>query len=271
MVAIASAPPLTSHDSLEALIKQASAKHRSDTVAGTGLASGHLTCEQTRTCIKGLVYPATARILASYGESGMKRHDWDSRYEASAFPWTTEPNRFLVERVGGLPPGRALDWASGEGRNAVWLASRGWEVTAVDFSLIALRRSVEFARAKGVRLAAVCADVVSFEPPPRLFDLVVVAYLQLRAHERRVSLRAAAGGVGEGGRLFVVAHHPRNIEEGWGGPQDPTVLYTAEDVVEDLEGLGLVFDEAAMVRRPVETEEGVREALDTLVWARRTD
>lgn len=199
----------------------------------------------------------------------VNRHDWDARYETFPFPWTREPNRFLVERVAGLAPGRALDWASGEGRNAVWLASRGWQVTAVDFSMVALRRSVELARARGVRLGVICADVVCWQPPPRRFDLVVATYLQLPAEQRCLALRAAGRSVGEGGRLLVVAHHPRNIEDGWGGPQTPEVLYAPEEVVEDLEGSGFVFDEATMVRRPVETEEGLREALDTLVWARR--
>jgi len=64
----------------------------------------------------------------------MEREDWDRRYRGTDLRWTTEPNRFVAEELRDLPPGRALDLGAGEGRNAVWLAERGWRVTAVDFS-----------------------------------------------------------------------------------------------------------------------------------------
>lgn len=59
---------------------------------------------------------------------------WDTRYGATDLVWGGEPNRFVAEEFTGAPPGRALDLGAGEGRNAIWLASLGWQVTAVDFS-----------------------------------------------------------------------------------------------------------------------------------------
>ena len=59
---------------------------------------------------------------------------WDQRYSGTEFEWTMQPNQFVAAELAGLPPGRALDLAAGEGRNTVWLAERGWRVTAVDFS-----------------------------------------------------------------------------------------------------------------------------------------
>ena len=76
--------------------------------------------------------PATARA--------MEREDWNLRYAAAEFVWTVKANRFLMDEVVGLAPGRALDLAAGEGRNAVWLAEQGWQVQAVDFADLALAK-----------------------------------------------------------------------------------------------------------------------------------
>ena len=77
----------------------------------------------------------------------MEREQWDERYRADELIWKVEPNRFLVEEVAGLVPGRALDLACGEGRNALWLAERGWQVTAVDFSAVGLEKARRLASA----------------------------------------------------------------------------------------------------------------------------
>ena len=73
----------------------------------------------------------------------MDRDDWNRRYAASDYVWTVEPNRFLVAEAGDLDPGRALDLACGEGRNAVWLAQWGWQVEAVDFAELLVNKIVE--------------------------------------------------------------------------------------------------------------------------------
>ena len=80
----------------------------------------------------------------------MDRHDWDARYAGEQLVWSAEPNRFLVAEVDGLPPGRALDVACGEGRNAIWLAEHGWMVTAVDFSAVAIDKGRRLAAARDV-------------------------------------------------------------------------------------------------------------------------
>ncbi|MFL6133228.1 MAG: class I SAM-dependent methyltransferase, partial [Nocardioidaceae bacterium] len=68
----------------------------------------------------------------------MDARAWDERYAASELIWSATPNRFVEAELTSLPPGRAVDLAAGEGRNALWLADRGWHVTAVDFSLAGL-------------------------------------------------------------------------------------------------------------------------------------
>ena len=195
--------------------------------------------------------------------------EWNERYAGTELLWTARPNRFLVAEVAGLQPGRVLDLACGEGRNAVWLAEQGWTATGVDFSDVALEKARALAGARGVAVEWVHADLLDYRPATGLFDLVLLFYLQLRAPERRLVLRAAADAVGAGGTLLLVAHDSRNLEHGHGGPGDPTVLNTPEDVVADLDGTGLDFDCAELARRPVETSDGERIALDALVRARR--
>jgi SAM-dependent methyltransferase len=200
----------------------------------------------------------------------MRSEDWDRRYAGRELLWTAEPNRFLVAETEGLEPGRALDLACGEGRNAVWLAEQGWRVTGVDFSGVALGKAGELARARGVEVELVESDLTAWEPERGAFDLVVVLYLQLPAAERAPVLRKAAAAVAPGGHLLVVAHDSSNLEHGWGGPQDPAVLYTAADVTAAIQPESLEAERAGVIERPVETEEGERVALDLLVRARRS-
>lgn len=199
----------------------------------------------------------------------MDREGWDRRYAGRELVWTSDANRFLIDEVDGLAPGRALDLACGEGRNAVWLAERGWKATGVDFSTVGLEKARQLAEARGVRAEWIAADLLDYRPEPSAFELVIVFYLQVPEAQRTPILRAAAGAVASGGTFLLVAHDSSNIAEGHGGPQEPAVLYTAEDVSRDLEGTGLRIKRAERVRRPVQTSEGERIALDALVRAFR--
>lgn len=182
---------------------------------------------------------------------------WDQRYAASDLVWSRDPNQFVAGELAGLASGTAVDLGAGEGRNALWLASRGWSVTAVDFSQVALD--------KGARLAGdleldgdvtwVCADATTWSPPEPV-DLVVVAYLQVPAEDRRRAVRSAVTMLRTGGTLLLVAHDSTNLTEGTGGPQDPTVLMTAEDVVADLDGLEVEVVRAERVAREVSSSDG---------------
>ena len=199
---------------------------------------------------------------------------WNTRYAGSDLVWSATPNQWVERELRDVRPGRAVDLACGEGRNALWLASTGWQVRAVDFAQegLAKGRAEQSRReATGEHLALewVCADVVTTEQPVASADLVLVCYLQLPAPERRSALRHAAVAVAPGGVLLVVGHDSSNLHDGWGGPQDPRVLFTAADVVSDVEGLGLITERADCVERHVETESGPRVALDALVRLRR--
>jgi len=198
----------------------------------------------------------------------VKSEDWDSRYAGSELLWTADANRFLVAEASDFAPGRALDLACGEGRNAVWLAERGWTVRGVDFSGVALEKAKKLAKARGVDAEWVHADLLEYGPEPAAYDLVVVLYLQIPAAERRTVLRRAAGALAPGGVLLVVAHDSSNLEHGWGGPRDPAVLYDATDVRGDLAETGVEIERADVVERPVDSPDGEKIALDLLLRAR---
>ncbi len=195
----------------------------------------------------------------------MKRDAWNRRYSGTELIWTAQPNRFLVAETEDLPPGRALDLACGEGRNAVWLARRGWTVTGVDFAGVGLEKARRLADEAGVDAEWIEADLLDYRPPAGQADLVILFYLQVREADRQAILRSAASAVAPGGTLLLVGHDASNLEHGHGGPQDPSVLYTAADVAADIEGSGLEIERGEVVERPVETAV----ALDVLVRARR--
>lgn len=196
----------------------------------------------------------------------MQREDWDRRYAEADLLWSRGPNRFLVAETGDLAPGRALDLACGEGRNAIWLAEQGWHVTAIDYSLVAIAKARERVARERLEIDLVCADLVDYEPEPSAYDLVLVLYLQLPAAERNLVLARAAAALAPAGTFLLVGHDLTNMTDGVGGPSDPDVLYTPDDIVAELPGLAI--EKAESVLRDVEGAD--RPAIDALVRARKT-
>ena len=188
---------------------------------------------------------------------------WDERYADRDLVWSVEPNASVAQECADLPPGRAVDLAAGEGRNAIWLARRGWQVTAVDFSAVALD--------KGARLAGetevewVVGDATEWRSAEPI-DLAVIAYLQLPAAQRRLASRHAVESLRPGGTFLLVAHDSTNLAEGTGGPQDPTVLMTAEDVLADLDGIEVDVVRAGRVAREVVVGDDHRGEAAATAW-----
>ena len=198
----------------------------------------------------------------------MDSEAWDERYAATELVWSAEPNQFVAAECTDLSPGRAVDLAAGEGRNAIWLAGRGWDVTAVDFSQVALDKGRRLADAAAASptgsLAWVQADATTWAGSG--YDLAVVAYLQLPPDERRAAARRAVESLTSGGTLLWVAHDSTNLLEGTGGPQDPRVLMTADDVVADVEDLGVEVQRAERVARVVPPSGEHRGEPDGTAW-----
>jgi SAM-dependent methyltransferase len=195
----------------------------------------------------------------------VRREDWDRRYAEADLLWSATPNRFLVEEACDLPPARALDLACGEGRNALWLAELGWRVTAVDYSSVAIEKARDRAARAGASVDFACADLLEYMPEAGAYDLVLVLYLQLPAEQRRLVLSRAGASLAPGGTFLLIGHDLVNMTAGVGGPSDPDVLYTPEQIVGELPALEV--EKAKRVLR--EVADADRPAIDALVRARR--
>lgn len=195
----------------------------------------------------------------------MQREDWDARYAWVEDVWD-EANRFLVAEVAELEPGRALDLACGQGHNATWLATRGWDVTGVDFSEVAVAKAVARAERDALSATFVCADLLDYGPDVSAYDLVLLLYLHVPASTRRHVLARAASAMSPGGVFILVGHDVANMADGVGGPSDAALLYTPEQIAGELPA-DLEIEKAERVLRDVDGEE--RDAIDALVRARR--
>lgn len=205
--------------------------------------------------------------------SAVDRESYDELYRSTPAVWSGRPNRQLVVEAADLAPGSALDAGSGEGGDALWLAERGWRITAVDFSPVALERGAAHARAGGLadRIEWRHEDLDVWTPPEGRFDLVTAHYLHATWSDRPGMFRRLANAVAPGGTLLVVGHL---LGEDWGHGQhqahDPGVLYTAEDVASQLdpqEWRGVVTE--TRERSPEAASRTANHAPDTVLVARR--
>lgn len=161
---------------------------------------------------------------------------WDEMYRSRAMIWSGEPNTQLIAEAAPLPPGTALDLGCGEGADAIWLASRGWKVTAVDVSAVALERAEAHAqeRGQGGNITWVQQDLAAWVPG-ELFDLVTAQFLHSTVMPWQQALQLAAAAVRTGGTLLIVGHHPDGLPP-WGQHHDhgPERFYTAEQLAREL-------------------------------------
>ena len=159
---------------------------------------------------------------------------WDERYRSSTALWSGDPNPQLIAEAADLAPGRALDAGCGEGADAIWLADRGWVVTAVDISTVALARSATHAAAAGAvvaqRVTWLHADLVEWTPEAAAHDLVSAQFLHLPTPSREPLVRGLAASVAPGGSLLIVGHHPSDLETTAKRPRSSELLFTAADI-----------------------------------------
>lgn len=155
--------------------------------------------------------------------------EWDRAYAGAELRLPVEPHPQLAAELGGLPPGRGLELACGEGRPSIWLARLGWTMTAVDFSAVAIERGRQIARTHGVEVDWRVADVTRFDPPDRL-DLVVVEYVHLAREVLLDAVGRAAGALAPGGTLLVLGWDRCNAAEGTGGPRPVELLYDLDEL-----------------------------------------
>lgn len=160
---------------------------------------------------------------------------WDSRYAEQQRLWSGNPNGALVAEVEGLSPGRVLDVGCGEGADAIWLARRGWDVTALDVSSVALERAQQHAREAGVEIRWVHAGLAEAELPPASFDLVSAQYPALLRTPDAVAERALLAAVAPGGLLLLVHHAGMETHEPHDGGFDPADYVFPQMVADQLD------------------------------------
>jgi SAM-dependent methyltransferase len=199
---------------------------------------------------------------------------WDARYSSAHSLWSGNPNRQLVAEAAGLEPGTALDAGAGEGADAIWLAERGWQVTAVDVSGVALGRAAEHAAKAGDEVAARIRwqreDLREWIPPERAYDLVTSQYLHLPGALRHTFFAGLAAAVRDGGTLLIVGHHPMDLDTTLQRPNHPELMFTGDELAGDLgeDGWEIVTNVAAE-REATDPDGRPVMAHDTVFRARR--
>ncbi|WP_435122314.1 SAM-dependent methyltransferase [Amycolatopsis thermoflava] len=196
---------------------------------------------------------------------------WEERYRSHTAVWSGRPNPQLVAEAGDLPPGTALDIGAGEGADSCWLAERGWRVTALDLSETALRRGSEHAAAAGVgdRIEWERADVRTWDPGDRRFDLISAQFLHLRNTELRDLVGRFAEWLNPGGTVLLVHHDARDLHTTMGRPHVPERFSSAEEVASWLPGEWSVEVAEARPREATDPDGKAVTIYDAVVRARR--
>jgi len=193
---------------------------------------------------------------------------WEEMYRGRDQVFSGAPNGVLVAEVTDLPPGRALDVGCGEGGDALWLARRGWQVTAVDVSRTALRRGAAAGADVAGRVAWTHADLTSTPPLPGEYDLVSAQYLPLPRQADHAALRGLLAAVAPGGTLLVASHDLADLPPDHVGGFDPGDFYQPADIARLLDDRWAVLvDETRPRTAPA--PPGTSHTRDTVLRARR--
>lgn len=166
---------------------------------------------------------------------------WSDRYRAAgeAYLFGTAPNRYLAAQASLFAPGmRALSVADGEGRNAVWLAEQGLDVTATELSPVAIEKAEALAASRSVKVDFALADALNWIYPDEAFDLVVAVFIQFAAPDERATLfDRLQRTLRPGGRIVLQGYTPKQLEYRTGGPSAVENLYTVALLREAFAGL----------------------------------
>lgn len=165
---------------------------------------------------------------------------WEQRFGADGYLYGTEPNEFLREHVGSLPRGRVLCVAEGEGRNAVFLARQGFEVSSIDLTEAGVAKTRRLATQRGVNVDAVTGDLATADLGIQSWNGIVSIFAHLPPATRRDLHRRVADALAPGGVFLLEAYTPDQIGRGTGGPPVAELAMSLADLRRELAGLELV-------------------------------
>lgn len=180
----------------------------------------------------------------------MQPQFWNERYADDTLAYGQAPNEFLASLANRLPPsGRALDLGAGEGRNALFLASRGLDVLAVDQSLVGMQKAQRLANERALQLNTQVADLRDFDQPPASLDVVTSIFVHLPADLRAAVHTRIASWLRTGGVFILEAYAPEQLQRNTGGPKDAALLASLDALLHELSGLRI--EHKAQLIRPV--------------------
>ena len=194
---------------------------------------------------------------------------WDSKYSVDEYVYTKEVNRFVKEHLSDLASGKMIDLAGGEGRNTVFFAEKGWQAENVDLSRVGLEKCLKLAKEKGVEdlVFTTNASALEFESKLAPVDLGVIAYLQIDQASLAIAIERLIGFIKPGGVFFGVWHALENLEDGFGGPQDPRVLPSTKSMTEILSKLPVDIQFVTNRDGQVQTKEGLKPSITLTAMA----
>jgi 2-polyprenyl-3-methyl-5-hydroxy-6-metoxy-1,4-benzoquinol methylase len=165
---------------------------------------------------------------------------WDERFSAEHYVYGKEPNQFFRDQIEQLTPGKALFVGEGEGRNAVYAASTGWEVDAVDISKEAKKKADRLAAEAGVNINFIVSDISEFKPPVNHYDLIVLIFFHVMPDLREETHAKLAGALKPGGRVVLESYEKDQLKYTSGGPKIEDLLYSLEDIYTDFNELDIL-------------------------------
>ena len=166
---------------------------------------------------------------------------WDERYSADEYAYGKQPNDFLVESIKKIPVGKVLCLADGEGRNSVYLAEQGFEVTSVDSSAPGMQKADRLASERGVKINTVVSDLADFEIKAESWDAVISIFCHLAPPLRKAVHKKVVSGLNTGGVLILEAYTPEQLTLGTGGPAMVEMTMTLDILKSELQGLNFVY------------------------------
>ncbi|GIF75018.1 class I SAM-dependent methyltransferase [Asanoa siamensis] len=194
---------------------------------------------------------------------------WEDMYRGSDQIFSGNPNGILVTEAADLPPGRALDVGCGEGADALWLARRGWRVTATDIAETALRRGAAAGADVADRVTWTRADLRTDPPAPHAYDLVTVQYFPLRKDAGPTAVEGLLAAVANGGTLLFGSHDPADMDGHRHPDFDPHDYYLPADVAALLDGDQWEIQVSETRARTTPPPPGTPHVHDVVLRARR--
>ncbi|AFH50582.1 SAM-dependent methyltransferase [Ignavibacterium album JCM 16511] len=177
----------------------------------------------------------------------MSKHIWDERYSSEEYIYGTEPNEFFRQQIDLMEAGRLLLPGEGEGRNAVYAASKGWMVDAVDFSFVAKEKALKLAESKSVSINYFVSDLKEFQYSENYYDAVGLFFVHLPSETRKIVNEKIISSLKVGGKIILEAFNKLQINNNSGGPKDINLLYDEKEILESCKRLDILMIESTTI------------------------